>query len=473
MAFYYVKSGGTATADAGRAASARTGSFATMGASAYYDSIEDVVINGVPTTAYAAGDTICASSSHSHTVANATHDYACPDGSKVLCVDDANAENLSTGAVEGRTSSNGAVKYNAPANGRFCIYGINIGTGDAGGFNGAVDSIACAERLLLEQHHGNRQLRMGTDQGSAFIGRDVAIKQSNSASSIQSQAGNIQEFRGSLSGGFFDTTGTTPGQAFHTQSRGGTVIARCLDLSNATAISGDLLDDNPHLLFSRVKIGSAAAFNGNTDANPVIELDGYGQAGGAEDDYWQFHHRYYLFGTNDSDSSIYRDGGANVDGKEKLTVLMSASADVIPYFAPLRFKLAELLLDLTSAVTITVEIAQWDDGNGAPARLKDDEFWLEIERPDSTDLGLGVIDTTRPTTYDISATQADLATSTEVWKKGSDDSTISADITKSKAAHTFSAITGADKAHVTVWACLAKDLSAVGDVNVDLEVDES
>ncbi len=51
MAFYYVKAGGTATGDAGRTDTARTGSFAAMGVSAYYDSIYDVFAGGVPATA--------------------------------------------------------------------------------------------------------------------------------------------------------------------------------------------------------------------------------------------------------------------------------------------------------------------------------------------------------------------------------------------------------------------------------------
>jgi len=50
MAFYYVKSGGTAIGDAGRSETQRTGSFTSMGAANYYDSIYDVFAGGVPTT---------------------------------------------------------------------------------------------------------------------------------------------------------------------------------------------------------------------------------------------------------------------------------------------------------------------------------------------------------------------------------------------------------------------------------------
>ncbi len=66
MAFYYVKSGGTATGDAGRSLTERTGSFASMGASNYYNSVYDVFAGGIPTTA-PDGDTVIVSSSHSET----------------------------------------------------------------------------------------------------------------------------------------------------------------------------------------------------------------------------------------------------------------------------------------------------------------------------------------------------------------------------------------------------------------------
>jgi len=471
MAFYYVKSGGTATGDAGRAASARTGSFATMGASAYYASMVDIIGGGaVPTTAAAAGDTICVSDLHSHDTIASTS-YVFPDKLKALSVDDANAENLKAGASEG-SSSTGSDTINLDNSAAETLVSHGIFWRADSVFNvGSIDGMSVLELGELKTTHTTKGVTFG-EIGQVTILRDVRFKPSATGTGIEINDGATIELRG----GSIDTGGPVPTSIFQTQSRGAHYYVRCFDASYAGGLYD--LDDNtdgPSYDLARLKVGSGAQLSEQhtADIGPRFDLWGYGETTGGPDDYWAFHSRYFNFGTTDHDTSIYRDGGANVDGKQKLTALMSATDQVIPFHAPLRFKLAELLLDLTASVTITVELAQWDDTAGAPTRLKQDEFWLEIERPDATDLGLGVIDTTRPATYDISATQSDLTTSTVVWKKGSDDSTITADITKSKAAHTLPTITGADKSHVTVWACLAKDLSAVGDVNVDLEVDET
>ncbi len=475
MGYYYVKKGGTAVGDAGlETTTPRTGTFTAMGVSAYYDSIKDVAGGGgVPTTAIAAGDTICVSSVHSFdTIANTT--YTFPDGCMALCVDDANAENLSTGASEGSsaTGSDTIILMGATGGGRWATYGIDWRSDFNFNIANANDDCGLIENATFIQTSTGKAAILLNQTGSCIICRDTSIKVAGTTEGIEVGKGARLEMRG----GGIDATGSAPTSLIRAITNAGQFFLRCFDASKATGLYTAAANvDSPLIKLSRLKVASGATLSetGTTQQGPVFDMDGYGTAGGNEDDYWGFHGRYYNFGSFDHDTSIYRDPGANVDAVQKLTVLMSATDQVMPYFAPLRFKLAEIKLDLTSAVTLTVELAQWDDGNGAPTRLKDDEFWLEIERPDSTDLALGVIDTTRPTTYDISATQADLTTSTKVWKKGSDDSTIAADITKSSVAHTLSAITGASNAHVTVWACLAKDLSAVGDVNVDLLVDES
>lgn len=69
MAYYYVKNGGTATGDAGRSTSPRTGGFSAMGASNYYGSLYDVFAGGIPATV-PNGDIIIISHSHSETVSS-------------------------------------------------------------------------------------------------------------------------------------------------------------------------------------------------------------------------------------------------------------------------------------------------------------------------------------------------------------------------------------------------------------------
>lgn len=63
MAYYYVKSGGTATGDGGRYASQQSGSFAALGASGYYDNVAAAIS---ATTAPDLGDFICISDAHSY-----------------------------------------------------------------------------------------------------------------------------------------------------------------------------------------------------------------------------------------------------------------------------------------------------------------------------------------------------------------------------------------------------------------------
>lgn len=66
MAYFYVKTGGTATGDAGRYATQQTGSFATLGAANYYG---DMAGANSATTPPAAGDYVCISTSHTESPA--------------------------------------------------------------------------------------------------------------------------------------------------------------------------------------------------------------------------------------------------------------------------------------------------------------------------------------------------------------------------------------------------------------------
>lgn len=111
MAFYYVKNGGTAGAtDNGRATVKRTGTFAAMGVANYYDNIETCIEDA--TTRPANGDFILASSLHDKTyTADSTVNEGGDNIYTVVCVDDANAENQSTGAIERTSGSTIDITY--------------------------------------------------------------------------------------------------------------------------------------------------------------------------------------------------------------------------------------------------------------------------------------------------------------------------------------------------------------------------
>lgn len=97
MAYYYVKNGGTAVGDAGRYASQQTGSFAALGASGYYGSIQLAIS---ATTSPIAADFINVSDLHALSQSGALSLTGInPSPFFVVSVDDANIEN-------GRTPSN-------------------------------------------------------------------------------------------------------------------------------------------------------------------------------------------------------------------------------------------------------------------------------------------------------------------------------------------------------------------------------
>ena len=106
MAFYYIKTGGTATGDLGRSATQRTGSFAAMGAANYY---HELAACNLSTTAQAPGDTICWSNACNTTTANGFVFEAGSNSTTTyfVCVEDANCdvETIATSALE-HTSSN-------------------------------------------------------------------------------------------------------------------------------------------------------------------------------------------------------------------------------------------------------------------------------------------------------------------------------------------------------------------------------
>lgn len=107
MAYYYVKTGGTATGDDGREATTpRTGSFGSMNANTYYANLSDVL--SVPTTAVAAGDTVYISNSSNSQYGVATTLTFPTSGTAVtvVSVDDANVESYSVGANESCSGTN-------------------------------------------------------------------------------------------------------------------------------------------------------------------------------------------------------------------------------------------------------------------------------------------------------------------------------------------------------------------------------
>ena len=109
--YYYVKTGGTATGNAGRYTTQQTGSFAALGAANYYGSIQSMINNIVAEggTFPLDGDFINPSDLHSEsTVPNHT---SLPFGTNMVAVDDANVNLGRTSGNYAQLASTGNIQY--------------------------------------------------------------------------------------------------------------------------------------------------------------------------------------------------------------------------------------------------------------------------------------------------------------------------------------------------------------------------
>lgn len=137
---------------------------------------------------------------------------------------------------------------------------------------------------------------------------------------------------------------------------------------------------------------------------------------------------------------------ATYDGTNGFSAKMASNAGpyIKEWFRPTRFKLWEQRLSAANP-TLTIETIT------AGVTLQDDEFWIEIEYPNSTDEALMDWDRTSRLA-DPNGTPSNLTTSTESWTE------VLASEVKQKIAVTISG--GAAGVH-TVWANLAKPSTTV------------
>jgi len=130
MAFFYAKAGGVATGDAGRATTARTGSYASMGTSAYYSDVNDIT-SGTPTTPLAAGDSIYLSDIHdSNYSANTVLTFPGLHVNapvQVISCDDTAVETYKAGALE---ADDGGTNVDIIMSGRVVFWGVDFHCSD-------------------------------------------------------------------------------------------------------------------------------------------------------------------------------------------------------------------------------------------------------------------------------------------------------------------------------------------------------
>ena len=404
MSYYYVKNGGSATGDAGRAATKRTGTFATMGTSAYYDSIYDVIGGGVPTTALVDGDFILCASDHAHTYTVDTKFAPIAYAEiHVSSVDVNNAEDYLAGAAEVGTD----LTTNNTGNARISFYGVSFATSlflylaQAG--NSHANFYDCG--LELTSTNANYYIYLPNKEGASVLLKDTSITFAVAKQSMRMGRASLLVMDNiTLLGGASDNF-------IGPADFGAHCFIRNTDLSsvtNAISLFGSSVgDDHVTLTLERCLIGSAVPLS----RAPFVSTSSKLKATSIDmGDGYHYFEEITFEGTSSEETGIYRTSGATYDGTNQFCVDMTSSSNA-SYGKPLEYGLGAQYIDTadyTTNVTFTVHFAV----DGSSTALNSDEVWMEVEHVDGADNALGVLADTKAA---ILATGTAPTTETSLW----------------------------------------------------------
>lgn len=221
--------------------------------------------------------------------------------------------------------------------------------------------------------------------------------------------------------------------------RGSTVEIRGVDLSSMVGGSlcegaGTIGEYPPHVLIEGCKLNATAP--SLVSGNPVIPKAFYKMIGCHSGNVPYFQENY-TEGNIYHDSSVYRSGADPSSNNFSAEIVTTGNAS---YHNPLRYKLAELWCSANP----TLKVHCTHDVNGDSSDLQNDEFWLEIEYPTSSNAAYRQWN--RSSKCGVLSSPSDLTTEGSAgWTSSQNvDNSISVTISG-----------GAAGVH-TVWACLAR-----------------
>jgi hypothetical protein len=408
MFFYYVKSGGTATADAGRSATERTGSYAAMGASAYYDNLKfifaDGSVNGV--TPIVSSDNVRVSDLHDHDYGATTSISI--TSSNLQSVDDNNADSYKKGATERTTS------------GQLSLFSgsDNISTSSGVSFNTLTgllgDFIVTGDRLTvncldmnLESDSSARQFRFDSSGNYSFK-RGTYTSGSGSSSGILARSGCIVNF---------DEYIFTGGSLVNNESTSGSEInIKNSDLSALGAnplinVGNALTDGDYNITLTRCSLPVVTQLMESGQVNPRVYVDMYQCTdfiNGADGMFFEYH--YSLYGDIYTDTLVHLNYSYDGTNKASLKIESNSNTNI---HNPASVKVVEIPAQDLSAKDKTYRVNLLINTDTIPT-LSDTDFWVDLSHNDNASLALGKIVASRNT--DILATGVELTTSAESWQ---------------------------------------------------------
>ena len=383
--YYYVKSGGTATGDGGRATSQRTGAFSAMGGtSTYYASIEDATSNS--TTAPAHGDIVCISNSSALSTATAFDYNNAPNGTgkgvSIICVDDSNCENsaIASTALEYITGGASDWTISNTDGGIVSIYGVYAKSDDdivlAAGDASKIDAYQCTFEVTGT---GDSIYGGGVSALGAMIRLfDCTLKIYNNFDAVNYGA-HLEMYGGSITVG-------TGGAIIQSSGFSGGGYAKFVgvDLSAATTdiINFSPTDTKERLLFQfrRCRVASGVEFWDSADTlrfEHRVEATNCAHDSTAE---WQYYVREEQCEA-EATSSTYRNQSVAwpvTGSKTSIAVDVATSGNTSP-MRPFSFDLPSRYAALSASATD--EITVYLSGQSS---LTDKEVWIELIYPDGT-----------------------------------------------------------------------------------------
>jgi len=407
MAFYYVRSGGTATGDAGRATTARTGSFATMGASAYYDNVSDVFT--VPTTNFASGDVVYVSDAHSHTQSgNANYGESTSVRTAIYSVSDTNADQYSRSAYEETTGTSDFLSV-----GYVYIKGMDFEVSDDWTV-GSLDGLVCEDCTFNHPGDGDNISLLGQGPYVQLINCDITQANNNQGPSMTINEGMVEWF-----GGSYSNTAGESDRGVQINGTGGIQVF----------FSGVQFSDSDIDLFVLASTArnvtihcDGCQIHASVDLLSIVPptrgqryLFTHCAATSAPAEY-----QYYLEvfeGTvqDQDDAGIHRDETTAYPSGEKVSLKVDTNTNCDQH-APLIFDLPARFAALSSASTDTIRIYF-----ASTTTLNDTNCWAELVYPDGTNQHIYTYLSNRNSDLIASGTEHTDDSGSSTWKDGASD----------------------------------------------------
>jgi hypothetical protein len=395
------------------------------------------------------GDTLWVAHDHDYTyAADTTLSTAATDPDnplKIFCV------NRTTGALATTAWERTAIaNYSLFLHGDFDIYGVNFQSSDYAYFT-YIDHKITFDSLTIFVSGTSNILYLGTGNVRPFM-RDVNVKFDSTTQNIGVSDGVHFDWIG----GGLDAAGAAVTNVFRYSSgdKGSHIRAVGVDLSSAG--TGGIVNINSSFMSQGsllaqlygCKLPTSAPLLANTLPLPSPHrIEAYACDVG---DGYYYTEVVDMLGRTVTDTGTYRNGGATYDGTNGQSLAIATLGNVAESSGQYhRARIATVRCDANPTLTLHT----LTDG----VTLQDDEFWIEVEYPDSTDEALLNIDRSSRKVLGWSGgsapgTASNLATSAETWTEA-----LTSD-TEQKVA-----VTIADGAagEYTVYACLAKPSTTV------------